>query len=45
MVASAIEIDKRWEQEGSPWFNFFEEVDIPAIDQDASGQDKMPRNG
>ncbi len=45
MVASAIEIDKRWEQEGSPWFNFFEEVDIPSIDQDASGQDKMPRNG
>ncbi len=25
MVATAVEIDKRWEQEGSPWYNFFEE--------------------
>jgi hypothetical protein len=45
MVASAIEIDKRWEQEGSPWYNFFEEIDIPLIDQGASSQDRMPRNG
>ena len=45
MVASAIEIDKRWEQEGSPWFNFFEEIDIPSIDQDAPSRDRMPRNG
>ena len=28
MVASAVEIDKHWEQEGSPWYNFFEEIDI-----------------
>ena len=45
MVASAIEIDKRWEQEGSPWFNFFEEIVIPSTDQDAASRDRMPRNG
>ena len=28
MVASAIEIDKHWEQEGSPWYNFFEEIEL-----------------
>jgi hypothetical protein len=28
MVASAVEIDKHWEQEGSPWYNFFEEIEI-----------------
>lgn len=28
MVASAVEIDKHWEQEGSPWYNFFEEIDL-----------------
>ena len=32
MAASAIEIDKRWEQEGSPWYNFFEEIDLHQID-------------
>ena len=45
MVASAIEINKRWEQEGSPWFNFFEEIVIPSNDQDAAGRDRMRRNG
>jgi len=28
MVASAVEIDKHWEQQGSPWYNFFEEIEI-----------------
>jgi energy-coupling factor transporter ATP-binding protein EcfA2 len=28
MVASAVEIDRHWEQEGSPWYNFFEEIEI-----------------
>ncbi|MBD3855905.1 MAG: ATP-binding protein [Acidobacteria bacterium] len=28
MVASAIEINKHWEQEGSPWYNFFEEIEL-----------------
>lgn len=34
MVASAVEIDKRWEQEGSPWFNFFEEIELDHHDSD-----------
>jgi GTPase SAR1 family protein len=34
MVASAVEIDKHWEQEGSPWYNFFEEIDLPSIDRE-----------
>ena len=34
MVASAVEIDKRWEQEGSPWYNFFEEIELHDIDGD-----------
>lgn len=28
MVASAVKIDKHWEQEGSPWYNFFEEIEL-----------------
>jgi Cdc6-like AAA superfamily ATPase len=38
MVASAVEIDKRWEQEGSPWFNFFEEIELHHIDGDNGNQ-------
>jgi len=34
MVASAVEIDKRWEQEGSPWYNFFEEIELRHIGGD-----------
>ena len=34
MVATAVEIDKRWEQEGSPWYNFFEEINLSAHKQD-----------
>ena len=34
MVASAVEIDKKWEQEGSPWYNFFEEIELHDIDGD-----------
>jgi len=33
MVASAVEIDKHWEQEGSPWYNFFEEIELPPVDR------------
>ena len=32
MVATAVEIDKQWDQEGSPWYNFFEEIELPAVD-------------
>ena len=28
MVATAVEIDRRWEEEGSPWYNFFEEIEL-----------------
>ena len=31
MVASAVKIDKHWEQEGSPWYNFFEEIELPPV--------------
>ena len=34
MVASAVEIDRHWEQEGSPWYNFFEEIELPPIDHE-----------
>jgi replication-associated recombination protein RarA len=30
MVATAVEIDRRWEEEGSPWYNFFEEIEVSA---------------
>jgi len=33
MVASAVKIDKHWEQEGSPWYNFFEEIELPPVDR------------
>ncbi len=28
MVATAVEIDRDWEEEGSPWYNFFEEIEL-----------------
>jgi energy-coupling factor transporter ATP-binding protein EcfA2 len=31
MVGSAVEIDRHWEQEGSPWFNFFEEIALKTL--------------
>ena len=33
MVATAIEIDRQWEEEGSPWYNFFEEIEVRADDE------------
>jgi hypothetical protein len=32
MVATAVQIDRHWEQEGSPWYNFFEEIDLRPTD-------------
>jgi tetratricopeptide (TPR) repeat protein len=32
-VVSGVEIRKQWEKEGSPWYNFFEEIEITAIDR------------
>jgi hypothetical protein len=34
MVAAAVDISKRWEREGSPWYNFFEEIELTALDPD-----------
>jgi len=31
MVASAVEISKRWDREGSPWYNFFEEIELGVL--------------
>ncbi len=31
MVASATEISRRWEREGSPWYNFFEEIELTGL--------------
>ena len=28
MVATAVEIDRHWAEEGSPWYNFFEEFQL-----------------
>jgi hypothetical protein len=28
MVATAVEISRRWDREGSPWYNFFEEIEL-----------------
>jgi hypothetical protein len=33
-VVSGVEIRKQWEKEGSPWYNFFEEVEVTAIGRD-----------
>jgi len=37
MVASAVEIDRHWEQEGSPWYNFFEEIEFPQANRLKTG--------
>ena len=27
-MVSGVEIKKQWEREGSPWYNFFEEIEV-----------------
>lgn len=35
-VVSGVEIKKQWEREGSPWYNFFEEIEVePLAPQEA----------
>lgn len=34
MVATAVKIDRQWEQEGSPWYNFFEEIEVTPLDRE-----------
>jgi AAA+ ATPase superfamily predicted ATPase len=46
MVASGIEINKRWEREGSPWYNFFEEIELTALGrEDAEEMIRRPVTG
>jgi len=40
MVATAVEIDREWEEEGSPWYNFFEEIRLTPL----NGQAEQPRH-
>jgi tetratricopeptide (TPR) repeat protein len=35
-VVSGVEIKKRWEREGSPWYNFFEEIEVAPLQTDAA---------
>jgi hypothetical protein len=45
MVATAQEIDRHWEQESSPWYNFFEELELGPVDAAGSDRDRMPHDG
>ena len=31
-VVSGVEIKKHWEREGSPWYNFFQEIEVKPLD-------------
>ncbi len=33
-VVSGVEIRKQWDKEGSPWYNFFEEIEVTPIERD-----------
>jgi tetratricopeptide (TPR) repeat protein len=33
-VVSGVEIRKQWDKEGSPWYNFFEEIEVAPIGRD-----------
>ncbi len=45
-VVSGVEIKKRWEREGSPWYNFFEEIEVrPFNEQEASDLIRKPIEG
>lgn len=35
-VVAGVGIRKEWEKEGSPWYNFFEEIEVEAIDGEAA---------
>ena len=45
-VVSGVEIKKHWEREGSPWYNFFEEIEVkPFGPQDAQELIERPIRG
>ncbi len=33
-VVSGVSIKKHWEREGSPWYNFFQEIEVKPLDRD-----------
>ena len=33
-VVSGVEIKKQWQREGSPWYNFFEEIEVKPLEPD-----------
>ena len=33
-VMSGAHIGKKWESEGSPWYNFFEEIEVPPLERE-----------
>ncbi len=33
-VVSGVAIKKQWEREGSPWYNFFQEIEVKPLDPD-----------
>jgi hypothetical protein len=42
-VVSGVEIKKQWEREGSPWYNFFEEIEVkPFGPQEARDLIELP---
>jgi tetratricopeptide (TPR) repeat protein len=45
-VVSGVEIKKHWERVGSPWYNFFEEIEVlPLDDQEARDLIERPISG
>ena len=38
-VVSGVEIRKQWDKEGSPWYNFFEEIEVTPIGRRCGGAD------
>lgn len=45
-VVSGVQIKKQWEREGSPWYNFFEEIEVrPFRKEDAIELVKRPIRG
>lgn len=45
-VMSGISIKKHWQSEGSPWYNFFEEIEVPPFErEDALNLIRQPVTG
>ena len=37
-VVSGVQIQKQWELEGSPWYNFFEEIEVTPFNQEYAAE-------